>query len=635
VASAPHESIRFLRRPWILNRIAIAFAVVFSVRYFVWRVTETMGPAEPWLAWPFLGAELIGFGGALLLYLTAWRLGRRRSPPATPGRGVDVFITTRDEPPAQVRDTAVCAVSMRYPHTTWILDAGKRPEIAELSRELGCRYLSDGEAATATRADVLNAGLASSQGEFVATLHADQVPTPDMLERLVGFFEDGDVALVQANRDFYNFDSFQHATDWEDRAAWHDQEFFFNVIQPGRDAFGAAVFCGSPAMLRRNALVEIGGFARETVTEDLHTGLQLQKLGWKVIYSARTAARGLAPRTFDAYDAEWYRWGLGATQVRRLERPLLRQGLTFGQRLCYLASFYFPFSAAQRLFYLLLPLMIVALGRLPLVAEPRAYFEHFVPYLLLNLVATAGLHGSLASFVLTERYSLIKLGAMLRARLDVLLGRTAVPALVASTRPSGAPAGGRRMAPYLALEALLALAVIGGMVRLVAAGAMLEFWGFAVVVLFALYFLYLFVPVVVLAMRRHEFRTVYRFPQRLDLAVDYRLAGADDSAWSETYARNLNRFGVSITLDVALPPETELELVLRLPDRQVRARGTVRWNRGVGSRPLTRHANGVRFETIAPDDQDAIARHLFWEVAPRHGELLATTPRNHLVVAEA
>lgn len=622
MAETEFPSTRF-QKPGLLTRLAVVLAVVASIRYFGWRATETMNPAAVWFFYLFFAAELVAFGEVVLFYLTTWRRRHHSPEPALPGRSVDVFIPTYNEPIAVLRDTVVCAVSMRYPHTTWVLDDGNRPEVRALAQELGCRYLARTDRAHA-KAGNLNHGLAHASGDFVVTLDADHVPMPDLIERVLGFFEDHRVAIVQANQDFYNLDSFQHATNWEDRAAWQQQELFFNVIQPGKDAFRAAMYCGSPAMLRRAALDEIGGFATETVTEDMHTGLRLQRRGWEVIYYNRTVARGLAPQTYDAYNTQWHRWGLGAMQVFRLERPLTGRGLTLGQRLCYLSSFYFYWTSFQKLFFLLVPVFCVATGLFPLRTDPERYLEFFLPYLGLNLLATVALQGGLSGFLLTERYNLIKLGAMMRA-LSGLVQRRAQFRVTPKARSDAATP--RRVLPYLVLESLLGLAIVGGVIRILSAPGLFEFWAYAVNVVFALFFLYLLVPVVVLALTRREFRTNYRFPKRLDLPVRFRLLGASDSAWGETYARNLNRFGLSITLDLGLPRDTQMELELRLPDRAVHAVGSVRWNSRFQNRGAARFANGLRFDKIDLEDQDAIARHLFWEIAPLHGELLTMTQR--------
>jgi len=605
-------------------RVAILLAVVASLRYFAWRVTDTMNPAVVWFFWLFLAAELIGFGEVLLFYLTTWRRRHHNPEPALPGRTVDVFIPTYNEPVALLRDTVVCAVSMRYPHTTWILDDGNRADVRALAEELNCRYLARGKRDHA-KAGNLNHALAHSSGEFVVTLDADHVPQPDLIERLLGFFEKKKVAIVQVNQDFYNLDSFQHATDWEDRAAWQQQELFFNVIQPGKDAMGAAMYCGSPAMLRRSALAEIGGFATETVTEDMHTGLRLQKRGWEVIYYNKTLARGLAPQTFEAYRTQWHRWGLGAMQVFRLERPFLGAGLSLSQRLSYLSSFYFYWTSVQKLFFLFIPVFCVATGVFPLLTEPRQYLEYFVPALALNLVATISLQGGINGFVLTERYNLIKLGSMLRA-LSGLVRRQAQFKVTPKSKSGAATV--RQVLPYLVAVALLGFSVVAGGFRILNADGPNELWAYAITVGFALFFLYLLVPVVALAFKRRELRTNYRFPERLDLPLRVRMTGSGNTAWIESYARNLNRFGLSITLDTGLVRHTDVDLEIRLPDRVVHAVASVRWANRLVLVKGTRFANGLRFDRISQDDQDAIARHLFWEIAPRHGEQLTMTHRN-------
>lgn len=607
--------------PGLLTRLGLLLTLAAAVRYFWWRATETMNPAAPWFFYLFLAAELVGFIEVVLFFVTTWRRTRYDPPPARAGWTVDVFIPTYNEPVALLRDTVVCAVSMRYPHTTWVLDDGNRSEVEAMARELGARYLARPEHLHA-KAGNLNYALARSEGDLIVTLDADHVPMPNLIDDLLGFFEEDRVALVQANQDFYNLDSFQHTTDWADQAAWQQQELFFNVIQPGKDALGAAMYCGSPAMIRRKALEEVGGFATETVTEDMHTSLRMQQRGWEVRYHNRTVARGLAPQTYDAYNTQWHRWGLGAMQVFRKERILTHPRLRLGQRVAYLASFYFYWASLQKAFFLLVPALCLFTGIFPLRASAGAYFGHFLPFLALSLASTVALQGGVKGFLLTERYNLIKLGSMLRA-LRGLVTREA--RFKVTPKAQASAAAWRRLLPYFGLIGLLAGAIVAGLLKLPGAATRFEFWAYAVNIFFAAFFLYLLVPGIVLALRRHELRGSYRFPQRLDLPVRFRPAHQPDAVWTESYARNLNRFGLSLTLDRALDRHALLELEIPLPDRVVRTVGSVRWNESFARGDATRHANGIRFDAIDPADQDAIALHVFWEIAPRHGELMTLT----------
>ena len=63
-------------------------------------------------------------------------------PPATQGRRVDVYVCTYDEPAAVLRATLAGCAALTYPHTTYLLDDGRRPEIAALAAEWDAEYLT-------------------------------------------------------------------------------------------------------------------------------------------------------------------------------------------------------------------------------------------------------------------------------------------------------------------------------------------------------------------------------------------------------------------------------------------------------------------------------------------------------------
>jgi len=60
---------------------------------------------------------------------------------------------------------------------------------------------------------------------------------------------------------------------------------------------------------------------------------------------------------------------------------------------------------------------------------------------------------------------------------------------------------------------------------------------------------------------------------------------------------------------------------------------SVRWSSRLALKTGIRFANGLRFDRIAQSDQDAIAQHLFWVVAPRHGEQMTMTHRSQQLAA--
>ena len=100
-----------------------------------------------------------------------------------------------------------------------------------------------------------------------------------------------------------------------------EQDIFFNVIQPGKDRHNAAFFCGSCAVIRRSALMSIGGFSAHSITEDFETSLRLHASGWRSAYQCEALAYGLSARTAESFHTLRARWGRGTLQVLRRFEP--------------------------------------------------------------------------------------------------------------------------------------------------------------------------------------------------------------------------------------------------------------------------------------------------------------------------
>ena len=67
--------------------------------------------------------------------------------------------------------------------------------------------------------------------------------------------------------------------------------------------------------MRRSALEEIGGIAVETVTEDAHTALKLQRLGWNSAFIDIPLAAGLATERLALHVNQRIRWARGMTNL--------------------------------------------------------------------------------------------------------------------------------------------------------------------------------------------------------------------------------------------------------------------------------------------------------------------------------
>ncbi|MGE9809259.1 glycosyltransferase family 2 protein [Janibacter sp. G1551] len=237
--------------------------VVSGVVYLTWRWTDSLNWDAWWIAVPLVLAETYTFIDVVLFGLTMSQSAPRPEPPALVTRPtVDAFITTYDEPVELVRTTAIATRDLAYPHSTWILDDGDRPAMRHLAAELGVDYVTRGQEWRGrprhAKAGNVNNALAATAGEFVLILDADQVPQPHLLDRTLGWFNDPLVALVQTPQYFVNVP--------KSDPLGSQAPLFYGPIQQGKDGWNAAFFCGSNAVLRREALMEAGliGYVRDT-----------------------------------------------------------------------------------------------------------------------------------------------------------------------------------------------------------------------------------------------------------------------------------------------------------------------------------------------------------------------------------
>ena len=396
-----------------LRALVVLSFVLYAPYYLVWRL-GTFNPSAPFFSWLIWGAEVFGY---LTAVLHVFMVSRLTSPVATPppaGLSVDVFVPTYNESVNLLRHTLLAATRMEYPHQTWLLDDGNRPEMAALARELDCRYLARTKN-TDAKAGNLNHALAQSHADFVAVFDADHVPHKDFLNKTLGFFRNEKVAFVQTPQDFYNLDSYQHRRHKRQSYIWTEQSLFFRVIQRGKDRWNAAYFCGSCAVLRRKALDSIGGFATGTVTEDLHTSIRMHKKGYQAVYYPESLAFGLAPDSVRAFLLQRLRWGQGAMQVWRKEGILFARGLTLPQRLNYLASVLTYFDGWQKTIFYVAPAVVLLTGVMPISVLGHEFLLHFIPFYLLCFWAYEEAGRGYGGTVLTEQYNMARFATFVRA----------------------------------------------------------------------------------------------------------------------------------------------------------------------------------------------------------------------------
>lgn len=498
----------FDRHPWPLRAFAL-LAMVWGVGYLIWRFGWSGEGANPVLFAMLLVTEVYGLWALGTLAWYSWSRPPAVRPPATPGRKVDVYVCTYDEPLEVVAATLAGCRALTYPHTTYLLDDGRRPEMEQLARTAGAAYLTRPDNSHA-KAGNINAALPRTEGELVLMLDADHVPMPDALDALVGYFDDERVALVQSPHDFFNHDSVQHYV-----VGRHEQSLFYRVVCPGKDRHGAAYWCGSAAVLRREALLEIGGVATETIAEDFHTTIRLLRHGWTSRYHDEVLVQGLAPHDLDGYLLQRDRWARGNLAVFTLpESPLRARELRPLQRLSYFASLAAYLAPPMRLLLLATLGLVLWTGALPMKVSVLALAALWLPAVSLNLLAGSALTRGYMKIGETAHYELLTMEIYCRAlRCIVRPGRTAFKV----TPKQGGDGGGIAAVRKLHLVALMALVLAGGtalrLLDLAGIGPLPDLPGIAAAIVPALGLIELrrAMRTLLAVGRRQQRRQVYRF----------------------------------------------------------------------------------------------------------------------------
>ncbi|WP_102225882.1 glycosyltransferase [Acidimangrovimonas sediminis] len=364
-----------IRPTRISHRVFLYLGVyVFALRYVWWRGTETLAPPGFTLdflaSWSFFGIELVSIVGALSASVIMMRHRDRRAE-ATANTGwwrpdgaprVAIMIATYNESLEVLERTIVGAKALRHTNKQIVvLDDGKRDWLRDYCRAQSVRYIRrpDNKGAKAGNLNHALDVLAADRvpPDFVSVLDADFVPHQGFISRTLALFHDPEVGLVQTPQHFFNPDPVQHNLGLS--ASFPDeQRFFFDHVQPARDAWGITICCGTSSMIRWSALREVGGFSTLSVTEDFLLTLVLRDAGYSTVYLNEALTEGLAPEGLKEYVTQRGRWCLGTLQIARTKYgPLARNKLRLRDRWSVLdSSLYWSASFLFRLAALVYPL---------------------------------------------------------------------------------------------------------------------------------------------------------------------------------------------------------------------------------------------------------------------------------------
>jgi cellulose synthase (UDP-forming) len=393
------------------HRSAIfAVAGLLALRYLWWRATQTIAPLDWTLdcaaSWSLLAFEGIAIVSSLSSFVIMSRTCDR-SAEASANHGwwapdplprVVIMIATYNEDKEVLERTIIGAKALNHKALeVLVLDDKRRDWLRDYCETQGVRYLRRPDNRDAKAGNINHAlqvlAADPQPPDFIAVLDADFVPHRGFISRSLALFHDPSVGLVQTPQHFFNADPVQHNLGLS-RSYPDEQRFFFDHLQPARDAWGTAFCCGTSSLIRWAAVMDVGGFPTDSITEDFMLTLVLQDKGWRTVYLNEALTEGLAPEGLKEYVTQRARWCLGLMQIARGRMgPLSRNNLRFRDRWSVMdAVFYwlstFPFrlvALTYPLLYWFLNLTVVNAG----VADVIRFFGVYYFWVLLAMNSVA------------------------------------------------------------------------------------------------------------------------------------------------------------------------------------------------------------------------------------------------------
>ena len=168
------------------------------------------------------------------------------------------------------------------------------------------------------KAGALREGLELDHAPFVAMFDADFVPQPEFLRLAMRpLVADGGVGMVQARWGHLNREA---GLLTRAQAVLLDGHF---IMEHGARFRSGRFFNfnGTAGIWRRAAIDQAGGWAADTLCEDLDLSYRAQLAGWRFVYLQDLVVPAELPPDANAFKSQQHRWAKGSIQAARKLLP--------------------------------------------------------------------------------------------------------------------------------------------------------------------------------------------------------------------------------------------------------------------------------------------------------------------------
>ncbi len=281
-----------------------------------WRRRYSSGQGVSPLAVSQVGIEnaaLTGSQGRLLQGQTSDELQEQAENAWRPF--VDIFIAGKNEA-SVIEKTVRNMFKLEYErYLLWVIDDCSTDATSEILTRLqnefsNLRVLTRTVGSFPGKSAALNEALPLSKGEVIAVFDADAYIKPDFLDVVLPILAQDGIAAVQLQKRIY-----EHQTGF--LVNCQSSEYALDTyLQIGRDTIGGAVeLRGNGEVIKRAALVDVGGWNNNTLTDDLDLSMRFLISHWDIRFCPNVCVWEEGVTTVKALMRQRRRWAEGA--IRR------------------------------------------------------------------------------------------------------------------------------------------------------------------------------------------------------------------------------------------------------------------------------------------------------------------------------
>ncbi len=197
------------------------------------------------------------------------------------------------------------------------------------NNELNIQHLQRGTRSD-FKAGALGYGLKKAKGTFIAVFDADFIPPKDFLQQTIPYFNHQRTGVVQTRWGHIN-ERYSLLTQLQAYAL----NAHFSIEQSGRSFKNHFInFNGTAGVWRKATIENAGGWAGDTLTEDLDLSYRAQMKGWKFVYLEQVVTPAELPIEINALKSQQFRWAKGAAECTRknLRKVLSSKDIKFSTK---------------------------------------------------------------------------------------------------------------------------------------------------------------------------------------------------------------------------------------------------------------------------------------------------------------